>query len=96
MKLATRIKKWTVKIIRQWVFDNFEVEYSYTCMMDLLHRLNLSYTRPTYTLTKADFQKQEEFKQDFELLKNLLDGKIEHILFEDESMIRDFQVIQKT
>jgi len=38
-------------------------------MIDVLHRLNLSYTRPTYTLAKADPQKQEEFKQEFELLK---------------------------
>jgi len=65
-------------------------------MLDALHRLGLSYTRPTYTLAKADPQKQEEFKKDFEFLKNLLDGKIDHILFEDESMIRDYQAITKT
>lgn len=62
-------KNWYVDIIRQWVQDNFGVQYSYTGMIDLLHRLNLSYTRPTYTLAKADPQKQEEFKQEFELLK---------------------------
>ena len=28
--------------------------------------------------------------------KNLIDGKIQHILFEDESMIRDYQAISKT
>ena len=33
-------------------------------MLDVLRRLNLSYTRSTYTLAKADPQKQEEFKQD--------------------------------
>ncbi|NLY42813.1 MAG: hypothetical protein GX066_02350 [Clostridiaceae bacterium] len=42
------------------------------------------------TLAKADPKKQEEFKQDFELLKKLLDGEIDHLLFEDESMIRDY------
>lgn len=62
-------KNWYADIIRQWVFDNFGVQYSYTGMIDLLHRLNMSYTRPTYTLAKADPQKQEEFKQDFELIK---------------------------
>lgn len=62
-------KNWNVNIIKQWVIDNFKVEYSYTGMIDLLHRLNLSYTRPTYTLANADPQKQEEFKRDFELLK---------------------------
>lgn len=62
-------KNWNVNIIRRWVLDNFGVEYSYTGMIDLMHRLKLSYTRPTYTLTKADPQKQEVFKQDFEILK---------------------------
>ncbi len=62
-------KNWYVDIIRQWIHDNFGVQYSYTGMIDVLHRLNLSYTRPTYTLAKADPQKQEEFKQEFELLK---------------------------
>lgn len=62
-------KNWYVDIIRQWVIDSFGVQYSYTGMIDLLHRLNLSYTRPTYTLANADPQKQEEFKQEFELLK---------------------------
>lgn len=38
-------------------------------MAVILHRLNLSYTRPTYVLKKADKEKQESFKQDFEELK---------------------------
>ncbi|SHJ39864.1 putative transposase [Lutispora thermophila DSM 19022] len=65
-------------------------------MVYVLHRLNLNFTRPTYTLDKADPQKQEMFKQGFELLKNLLDGKIGHILFKDESMIKDYKAIEKT
>jgi putative transposase len=67
-------KNWYVDIIRQWVYEHLGVEYSYTGMIDLLHRLNLSYTRPTYTLAKADPQRQKAFKQDFELLKKL-DGR---------------------
>ena len=62
-------KNWNVNLIKQWVIDSFGVEYSYTGMIDLLHRLNLSYTRPAYTLANADPQKQKEFKQEFELLK---------------------------
>lgn len=38
-------------------------------MAEVLYRMELSFTRPTYTLAKADPQKQEQFKQDFELLK---------------------------
>jgi len=62
-------KNWTADIVRKWVKDNFGIEYSTRGMQDVLHRLNLSYTRPTYTLAKADEIKQQEFKQDFELLK---------------------------
>lgn len=62
-------KNWDSHIACQWVKNNFGVEYSARGMLDVLHRLNLSYTRPTYTLAKADHQKQEEFKQEFELLK---------------------------
>jgi putative transposase len=35
----------------------------------LLYRLGLSYTRPTYTLAKADPEKQEAFKEEFETAK---------------------------
>ena len=62
-------KNWNANIARKWVSDNFQVEYSNRGMLQVLHRLNLSYTRPTYTLEKADPEKQEAFKQDFEVLK---------------------------
>jgi len=38
-------------------------------MLDLFNRLNLSYTRPTYVLAKADAGKQEQFKETFEDIK---------------------------
>jgi putative transposase len=62
-------KNWTSSLAVQWVKANFEVEYSINGMLDLLHRIKLSYTRPTYTLAKADPEKQEAFKQEFEGLK---------------------------
>jgi len=62
-------KNWDTIIACQWVKTNFNVEYTSRGMLDVLHRLGLSYTRPTYTLAKADPQKQEEFKNEFELLK---------------------------
>lgn len=64
-------KNWTIDIIRQLVVDIFDVEYSHRGMAEVLYRLNLSYTRPTYTLEKADVHKQEAFKQEFEVLKKL-------------------------
>lgn len=65
-------------------------------MADVLYRLNLKYIRPTYVLKNADPIKQEIFKEYFEVLKKHHDGLIDHILFEDESMIRDTQTTQKT
>lgn len=64
-------KNWTIAIIRQWVINNFNIKYSPRGMVDVLYRLKLSYTRPTYTLKKADIQKQETFKKEFEVLKKL-------------------------
>ena len=62
-------KNWTSSLVVRWVEENFEVEYSINGMLDLLHRIKLSYTRPTYTLAKADPIKQEAFMQEFEALK---------------------------
>ena len=38
-------------------------------MAEVLYRNNLSYIRPTYVMEKADKNKQEKFKEDFETLK---------------------------
>lgn len=62
-------KNWNAIVIMAWVKNNFGVKYSHSGMLYVLYRLNLSFTRPTYTLAKADPQKQEEFKQRFDLLK---------------------------
>lgn len=59
-------KNWTSSLAVKWVKENFEVEYSINGMLNLLHRIKLSYTRPTYTLAKADPVKQEAFKQELE------------------------------
>ena len=62
-------KNWYINIVQQWVKNTWNVQYSHRGMSEVLHRLNLSFTRPAYTLEKADLKKQEEFKEDFELLK---------------------------
>ena len=60
-------------------------------------RMGFSHTRPTYTLEKADVEKQQLFKEEtFPALKKGINEEIDHLLFEDESMIRDYQAIQKT
>lgn len=63
----------------------------------LLARQGLSYTRPTYTLEKADPEKQSVcVEETFPALKKLIEGEIDIILFEDESLIHDYQAIQQT
>jgi len=60
------IKNWTAKIACLWVEKEFGVQYAINGMLDLFHRINLSYTRPTYVLAKADPEEQERFKNSFE------------------------------
>lgn len=64
-------KNWTIEIVRQWVIKEFNITMSHRGIAYVLHRLNLSYTRPTYVLAKADKEKQEKFKNDFEILKKM-------------------------
>jgi len=58
-------------LVRQWVIKEFNIKMSHRGIAYVLHRLNLSYTRPTYVLAKADKEKQEKFKNDFEVLKKM-------------------------
>ena len=60
---------WNANLLRQWVKRQFGVTYSERGMREVLYRLELSYTRPTYSLEKADPEKQEQFKKDFEVVK---------------------------
>lgn len=62
-------KNWYITIVQQWVKNTFGIEYSHRGMAEVLYRRNLSFTRPTYTLAKADPQKQEQFMLEFKLLK---------------------------
>ena len=63
------IKNWTAKIACHWVKREYGIEYTVNGMLDLFHRLNLSYTRPTYVLAKADPEKQEQFRKNFDEVK---------------------------
>lgn len=60
---------WTSPIVRKWIEQEFGVLYSDRGTRELMYRLNLSFTTPTYTLAKADPIKQEAFIQAFEDLK---------------------------
>ncbi|WP_139132109.1 IS630 family transposase [Fusibacter sp. 3D3] len=87
---------WTAGIVAEYILREFKVQYSIKGITLILSRLNLSFTRPMYTLAKADPLKQEQFRKAFIDVKKLINGEIQHILFEDESMIRDYQAIGAT
>jgi putative transposase len=60
---------WTSSLAVQWVKENFGVHFSERGMRNLFERIGLSYTRPTYTLKKADTEKQSVFIKEFEQIK---------------------------
>jgi len=60
---------WTAPLACLWALKEFGVKFTERGMRDVFYRLNLSYTCPTYTLKKADLEKQEAFKTDFEDVK---------------------------
>lgn len=65
-------KSWNSKLICLWVKEQFNVTYTNGGMRDMLLRLGFSYTKPTYSLAKAKPEKQETFKEEFEVLKKLI------------------------
>lgn len=60
---------WTAKLAITWVEREFGITYRVSSILDILHRLNLSHTRPNYTLKKADIKKQEAFKKELDALE---------------------------
>lgn len=60
---------WTAPLVCEYVKRQFNVTFSKRGMLNLLHRIQLSYTRPTYTLAKANPEKQENFRKELETLK---------------------------
>ncbi|MBE1553295.1 helix-turn-helix domain-containing protein [Sporosarcina limicola] len=72
---------WTLALVVPYIQREWGKSYSLKGASLLLHKLGLSYTRPTYTLKKADPVKQEEFiETTFLALKKLLNEEIERIL----------------
>lgn len=62
---------WNSGMIRQWIEQQFQVKYSERGTRELLYRLGFSFTRPTYTLAKADPEQQAAFKDTFEGIKKI-------------------------
>lgn len=54
---------WTLSLGAQWIGREFGVSYTSKAVAKLLHAFGLSYTRPTYTLKKAEPERQRHFKE---------------------------------
>ena len=52
---------WTLHLISEYIKREFGHTYSLRGISKMVHRLGLSYTKPTYTLEAADEAKQQEF-----------------------------------
>lgn len=52
---------WTLEIIGLYINREFGHQYSIRGVSKMMHRLGLSYTKPTYTLAAADEEKQKDF-----------------------------------
>jgi transposase len=63
---------WTLQIIGAYIKREFGKSYSIRGVSKLMHRMELSYTKPTYTLAAANEEKQREFVETtFPRLKKL-------------------------
>ncbi len=60
---------WTAPLLREWIYREWNIIYKDRAVLNILHRLGFSHTRPTYTLEKADEQKQQVFRETFETYK---------------------------
>jgi transposase len=60
---------WTSPLVCEWIQREFQVQYADRGALHLLHRLGFSHTRPTYTLAKADPDKQAAFRDTFQDVK---------------------------
>lgn len=52
---------WTLQLIGEYIKREFDKTYSLRGVSKLMHRLGLSYTKPTYVLAAADEEKQKVF-----------------------------------
>lgn len=66
---------WTSFLARDWIERQWGVVYQPRAVRQILHRLGLSFTKPTYTLAKADPVRQAAFKEEFERVKKIGGGR---------------------
>lgn len=60
---------WDTRVIQHVINEKFSVTMSRSGIYRMLTGMGLSYTRPTYTLAKADRNEQKQFLQDMKMVK---------------------------
>lgn len=87
---------WTLPLVAEWIQREFDITMSVRGISTMLKRMNFSFTKATYSLAKADEDAQAFFRKHIfaELKKQVETEEIDHLLFEDESMIRSYQALQ--
>jgi transposase len=87
---------WTLPLVAEWIQREFDVKMSVRGISAMLKRMGFSFTKATYSLANANEDAQVFFKtHTFAFLKKQVETEeIEHLLFEDESMIRSYQALQ--
>jgi transposase len=63
---------WDTRVIQHVIDEKFSVTMNRSGIYRMLLHMGLSYTRPTYTLAKADKEEQKPFLQDMEMVKKPL------------------------
>jgi transposase len=72
----------STSVIGSWIRDKFDLYYSHSGLIALLHRLDLVFRKPRPMPRKLDVDKQETFIANYEKLRNGL-GARETIVFVD-------------
>lgn len=87
---------WTLAILASWIERQFGQSFTEKGVSKLLKRLGFSYTKATYTLARANPAEQKVFREITlpELKEQVIQGELDHLLFEDESMIRAYLALQ--
>ncbi|MBW7652353.1 winged helix-turn-helix domain-containing protein, partial [Anoxybacillus sp. ST4] len=60
---------WNTRILQSYIQQTYGVSMSREGIRKLLHRLRLSWTRPTYKLVKGDPVRQAAFEKELEFIK---------------------------
>jgi transposase len=60
---------WDTRILKHILEEKFSITMSRSGICEMLKRWGFSYTRPTYTLKRANRQKQEAFQRELDMVK---------------------------